>query len=207
MKDLDRTLVPMMALGVLFMTACRKADESALGGGGPRPAAASASAAASAVTPAAVESVAPVVSADPPEVAWTDGGTWISSDIYDFKLESAKYCTKPQKSDAGEPKPGTVWLGVKAQILAKTDEVFLDRRHATLRDKGIYFQASLDLEPFGGCTPAFKPVQLKRGQVTSGYIVFELPKAWPNLLLEFQPTRWGGAGRVRAKVPDPGKVP
>jgi hypothetical protein len=204
MRDFDRRLLTAFSL---FTTAfaCHKADESSLGGKERSPAlSASAVASARAVTEAPerdADSEASALSELPPG----DGGTWIASDIYDLKLASAKYCSKPaSKGDASE---GKVWLGVKLDILAKTDEVFLDRRHATLRDKGVYFQASLDPEPFAGCTPPFKPVQLKRGQTTSGYVVFELPQAWPNLVLEFQPTRWGGAGRVKVKVPDPGKAP
>jgi hypothetical protein len=207
MNGFDRRFVSVLALGALLAGGCRKADEKALDG--ERAPLASAVARAPLAAPSASAAASEQdAEPGPTEVAWTDGGTWIASDIYDFKLESAKYCAKPvQKGDAGEAKPGAVWLGVKAHVLAKTDEVFIDRRHATLRDKGIYFQASLDPEPLGGCTPGFKPVQLKKGQVTSGYIVFELPNAWPNLVLEFQPVRWGGAGRVRAKVPDPGKAP
>jgi hypothetical protein len=202
MSDYDQELIPVL---LLLAVGCHKADESALA-----PAASSsvvaAHASASAAPVAAIEKDAELEA--PAEVAWSDGGTWISSDIYDFKLESAKYCSKPaSKADTADAKADSVWLGVRSQVLAKTDEVFVDRRHATLRDKGIYFQASLDPEPLGGCTPAFKPAHLKKGQTTAGYIVFELPKAWPNLVLEFQPTRWGGAGKVRAKVPDPGKAP
>jgi hypothetical protein len=209
MNVFDRGLVSLLVLLFPWVAGCNKADENALGGAGQRTPAASVSAIASAnAVSASSEKDAEPDDAAVTEIGPGDGGTWIASDIYDLKVESAKYCSKPAaKGDAGEAKPGTVWLGVKVQILAKSDEVFLDRRHATLRDKGIYFQASLDPGPFGGCAPVFKPAQLKRTQVASGYIVFELPNAWPNLVFEFQPVRWGGAGRVRVKLPDPGKAP
>jgi hypothetical protein len=189
MNAFGRWIASVLVWGALgSAAACRKADESAMGS---RERAPSASAASSA-------------QANVAELAPSDSGTWITSDIYDFKLDGAKYCAKPkEKSDAG----AAVWVGAKVQVLAKTDELFVDRRHASLRDKGIYFQASLDPDPLEGCVPAFKPSHLKKGQVASGYIAFELPTAWKDLVLEFQPTRWGGAGRVRASVPDLGTPP
>src|SRR5215471_16753523 len=155
MNDSDRKLVSILALGsVSLLSACRKADESALGGGpersSPRSATAVAADATAVVANAAAANSAPEPGAaadQPAAVAWTDGGTWVTSDIYDFKLEGANYCARPQKADAGEAAAGPVWLGVRAQVAAKTDELFVDRRHATLRDKGIYFQATLVSEP------------------------------------------------------------
>jgi hypothetical protein len=121
------------------------------------------------------------------------------SDIYEFKFDSVKYCKK--KADAGGEST-SVLLGAKVQIKAKTNKLFVDPRYASLREGGIIYPAKVD-SGHPGCDPALKPVSLRKEGLAAGFIVFELPRAWKEIYLDFQPVRWGGAGLVRFAVPRP----
>ncbi len=121
------------------------------------------------------------------------------SDVHEVKLDTVKYCGKAPNAD--DPS-SAVLLGAKVQIRAKTDKFFVDPRHASLREGGIIYSAKLD-PTVPGCSPALKPISLRKDGVAAGFIVFELPRAWQEIFLDFQPVRWGGAGLVRFAVPRP----
>jgi hypothetical protein len=184
-------LTPLLALG------CRRAPEptSAQADAAIGPSAVRTSDAFSRDGGAATDAYADT--SDPPVPLW-DGGMWVESDAYDFKVETVKLC-KPDKVDDADAKAPNL-VGVKVQVKAKVGEFFADQRHAQLRSGGIFLSPKLEVTNFPGCTPAFKPVQLRAGQVTGGFIVFEVPGPYPNLLVEYHPVRWGGAGTVRVKI-------
>jgi hypothetical protein len=133
-------------------------------------------------------------------------GAWASADLYDISLDAVKYCVKlPADRDAGDAGADSVWVGANVRIKAKTEELFVAPSHAHLQDGGILFNPYVGA-PIEGCAPPLRAIALRRGQVASGFLTFELPSRRNNLVLSFRPARWGGAGAVRialGDIPDP----
>lgn len=129
-------------------------------------------------------------------------GAPVASDLYDFTLESVKPCSNPAPAKDAEARHGAVWLGAKVRIKAKMNAFSVSPRHVSLRDRGVIFEAKMG-EPLEGCTPALKPVSLRNGEDALGFVVFELPGPRENLVVEYQPARWGGAPMVRVATSEP----
>ena len=126
---------------------------------------------------------------------------WVSSDLYELRVDAPRYCPGANGA-SGLDGGNSVLLGAKVQIRAKVDEFFVAPRHASLRDGGILFQAKLGETKASCGGPPLKPTPLRKGQVASGFVLFELPARRDNLVLDFQPARWGGAGLVRVDLGD-----
>jgi hypothetical protein len=150
----------------------------------------------------------------PPPVE--ESGTWVDSDKYELKLVRTEQCKESGKA-GGEAGPkdaktrgteptttpeGMLLLGVRIQVKAKLNEFFVAPKHATLYDGDLRFEAKMG-EEFAKCTPSLKPVMLKRGDVATGFVVFELPAKHKKLVLNYGPVRWGGARSLRVAVPEP----
>lgn len=117
---------------------------------------------------------------------------WVVGDVYDLKVGAVFRCSSPGR-------PGTL-LGVELRVRSRTKTLFVAPRDVSLRDGGVLFPALRELE-VPGCGPVLKPTQLRRGAETGGIVVFEVPARTGKLMLEYGPTRWGGAARLSVALP------
>jgi hypothetical protein len=107
-----------------------------------------------------------------------EGEDWVESDRYQARVTEARYCTlegadNPSPAPPGARLPkGMRALGVKLEVKAKIDEIFVAPKHGTLYDGGIRVAPKAERELAGG-NPPIKAVMLKKDQSTSGFIVFD----------------------------------
>jgi hypothetical protein len=130
----------------------------------------------------AARPVSPAASAEPPAPA-KEAGVWVESDAYDLKLVSVTRC-------AGDR------LGLKVRIRSKVKSLFVGPRDATLLDGGVRYEA-LRTADHEGCRPTLATAPIRYEKETEGYVVFEVARELKQPVLEYTPTRWGGAGSVR----------
>ncbi len=135
---------------------------------------------------AAVRPIAPPAPPPPPAPA-KDSGVWVESDSYDFKLISSARC-------AGK-------LALRVRVRSKVKALFIGPRDATLFDGNQRYEA-LRTADQAGCQPALPTGHLQRDKESEGYLVFDIAHSAQKPILEFAPTRWGGAGAVRVAVAD-----
>lgn len=151
----------------------------------------------------------------------------LESGLVTLTLEKVAACTPAADAASATPPaapgapPAKTWVGFAVRTRAKAPEVFLTARDFTLEQGGVILQPRhIDPPRLAGCTPLLKPLQLKPGQGSAGFVVFEVPNGFRTsaaaagaapLVLAFKPTRWGGAKRLEFAVPscldacEPGK--
>ncbi len=119
-------------------------------------------------------------------------GEQLEGDVYYFTLRSMRTCDASGKV-----------AGVEVEIEAKA-KLAVSPRDVVIGKGGIAFNASMDLERrLPGCLPLLEISALRQGQKTRGFVLFDLPYRPPaDLRLIYQPTRWGGAGYVTARLED-----
>lgn len=144
-------------------------------------------------------------------------GETVESSFYYFTLKDIRLCSAEEASAGGGGDAGssaasgqdgsssgsgeTVVVGALVQIEAKV-RLFVAPRDLRLKTGGVIFQSKPLTEAPKGCGPLLKPHHISSGTHAKGMVVFELPKARAkDLLLDYKPTRWGGAGRVGVKIP------
>jgi hypothetical protein len=160
-----------------------------------------------ALAPAAADSGAPV----PAGLAVQDAGLgdWIDASSYKFKVTNVAYCAAPElprraTSDAAPPsvpEDRPLRVGVTVHVLATYDELFVSARDVTFEKGGIIINSENNPGPSAGCSPLLEPKTLRREQVASGVVVFQLPDETfaRTGVIAYQPTRWGGAPRAEFK--------
>jgi hypothetical protein len=151
-----------------------------LAGCRPRPAA-------SPVTPPPAPPAPPEPSPPP-----APAGVWVGSDVYDLRVVSVTRCWNGQDRHRH--------VGVEVAVRSKTGPLFVAPRDVSLRAGGLLFPALTDPR-FVNCRPALTSTQLRRDQGARGFVVFEVADAARDLVLEYAPRRWGGAGQVRVALP------
>jgi hypothetical protein len=133
----------------------------------------------------AVRPVSPPASAEPPSPP-REAGVWVESDAYDLKLVTTARC------ESGR-------LGLQVRLRSKAKSFFSGPRDAVLYD-GEHRYEALRAPDDEGCKPALAPATLRRGKESEGFLVFDVARGAEEPVLEFAPTRWGGAGSVRVAV-------
>ena len=128
-------------------------------------------------------------------------GELLEGTVYFFEAEAVKPCDAPANAAASGKAP--VVLGAKVRIKAKS-RLTVSPREVSLHGDGIMFNASMDPNrSLKGCTPLLKVSWLKKDEVIEGFVVFDVPSPAPKqLVLNYLPTRWGGASAVRVTLPE-----
>lgn len=113
-------------------------------------------------------------------------GERLEGDVYYFKLLGSRTCDALGKVAA-----------VEVEIEAKT-RLTVSPRDVAIGKGGITFTGGLNFDrKLPGCTPLLGISVLRKGQVASGFVLFDVPgRPGGDLALIYQPTRWGGAGYV-----------
>jgi hypothetical protein len=205
----SRCFIPLACVGALALLGCRReASDEPAPGPGPRPSAAARSAPdvralreAMGVPSGVVSELdAPKVTPVASKVLKTRGapGEWLESDLYFFKVDSVRPCG----SSAAGDKLGRTLIGAEIQIKAKLNLTF-SPREVRLSSGGIVFNTRVDFDrELEACAPLLKVAWLKKDDVITGFVLFEMPPPEPkNLIVSYQPTRWGGAGFVSVTLP------
>ena len=125
---------------------------------------------------------------------------WAEVFSYRFKASRFERCPTSEKSRNGDG--GNFRLGITVHVKAKYDALFVASRDFTLQKDGVIVNTELEPAPCGSGS-LLRPTQLKRGQIASGLVVFQLADAAfvPRATLAYQATRWGGAPRATLPVP------
>jgi hypothetical protein len=117
-------------------------------------------------------------------------GELLEADVYYFKVRSLRTCDASGKV-----------AGVEVEIEAKA-KLAVSPRDVVIGKGGITFSSGLNFErKFTGCAPLLGISVLNQGEITRGFVIFDLPRPpEDDLMLVYQPTRWGGAGYVRVPL-------
>lgn len=148
-------------------------------------------------------SQAPALPAEAPAAVEPGLGEWIVAAPYKFRLTRVQRCG-PARAKTGQTEAdgSAVRLGFVVEIQSKYDEFLAHPRDVTLQKHGVIYSS----EPNGsGCDgTALAPTMLKRDQLLRGVVTFQLPTEDDarSAKIVYEPTRWGGAPRVEANVPD-----
>jgi hypothetical protein len=113
-------------------------------------------------------------------------GERLEGDVYYFELLGLRTCDASGKVAA-----------VEVEIEAKT-RLTVSPRDVAIGKGGITFTGGLNFDrQLPGCAPLLGISVLQKGQVTRGFVLFDVPRRpGSDLTLIYQPTRWGGAGYV-----------
>ena len=200
---LNELVVRTAALGALCVLGCRReAEHDGLPTGAQGSVASTARAEDRPLIPASAEGTTIAVHTKARKARI---GDWLESDIYFFRALKALPCGKElaptQPARAASSNEPTL-LGVEVEIKAKLS-MTISPKEVSLHDGGVVYDADLDLEKrFEDCTPRLKIEWLKPGRIAKGFVLFRVPPPEPaKLELNYQPTRWGGAGRVGLELP------
>lgn len=127
-------------------------------------------------------------------------GELLDGDVYSFKLLSIAPCGEQPDPKTAKPSARRV-VAAEVEITAK-DELNISPRDVVIGVGGIVFNGSVDQKrSLEGCSPLLKFSVLRPKQVAKGYVLFDVPVTGPGsdlaeMGLIYQPTRFGGAGRV-----------
>jgi hypothetical protein len=130
-------------------------------------------------------------------------GQWVVTAPYRFRLTRIERCKTAGAPPARPPSDGrSVRLGFVVEIQSKYDGFLAHPRDVTLQKTGVIYSS----EPNGaGCNgAALTPTMMKHDQTIRGVVTFQLPSEDDarSAKIVYEPTRWGGAPRAQAKVPD-----
>jgi hypothetical protein len=127
-------------------------------------------------------------------------GELLEGDVYFFRLVSIKPCGEQPDTATVSPTARRV-MGAEVEVTAK-QEMNLSPRDVSIGVGGIVFSGSVDQKrKLEGCAPLLKIMPIKPKQVARGFVLFDIPVTGPGsdlaeMGLIYQPTRFGGAGRV-----------
>ena len=105
-----------------------------------------------------------------------------------------------------QPRGETSWVGAYFSVEARQPSVFVSPRDLELRRGGVILRARYTNQPLlSGCQPLLPAKQLKNGESSSGFALFEVPKSFrikteDPIVLSYRPTRWGGARLVEVPI-------
>jgi hypothetical protein len=127
-------------------------------------------------------------------------GEVLEGDVYYFKLLSIRPCGE-------QPDPKTAKVDARRVVAAEVEVTAKEELNVSPRDVvigvgGIRFNGSVDQQrTIEGCTPLLKFSRLPSKQVAKGFVLFDVPVTGPGsdlteMGLMYQPTRFGGSGRV-----------
>jgi hypothetical protein len=126
-------------------------------------------------------------------------GTWLEGNIYRFRLDDVRKCPPPAVAGGSR-------IGAVVRVTSKIDEVFVAPRDVKLESGGVILDSAIVTKAPDGCGPLLAPKSLRAGKTADGVVVFDVPPEFnPDhrpVKITFQPTRWGGAKRVEALLPD-----
>jgi hypothetical protein len=133
-----------------------------------------------------------------PSALGTPQRGWLTTSLYKLRLDDVHRCGGESSSD------GAVRLGVSVTITSLIDGLFLSPRDLSLEHEGVILQTEIAPKPDAACRRLLQTHQAKKGETTSGMVVFNLPsgKYAKRARLSFKPTRWGGAPTVEVALPD-----
>lgn len=127
-------------------------------------------------------------------------GELLEGDIYTFKLVSIGPCGEQPDPKTAKPSARRV-VAAEVEITAKQG-LNVSPRDVAVGVGGIVFTGSVDQKRvLDGCAPLLKFSVLRPKQVAKGFVLLDLPVNGPGsdlaeMGLIYQPTRFGGAGRV-----------
>ena len=127
-------------------------------------------------------------------------GELLEGDVYYFKLSSIRPCGEQPDPKTAKPNARRV-VAAEVEITAK-EELNVSPRDVTIGVGGIVFNGSVDRKrTIEGCSPLLEISRLRSKQAAKGYVLFDIPVTGPGsdlgeMGLIYQPTRFGGAGRV-----------
>jgi hypothetical protein len=127
-------------------------------------------------------------------------GELLEGDVYFFKLLSIEPCGEQPDPETVKPAARRV-VAAEVEITAKT-ELNVSPRDVAIGVGGIVFNGSVDQKRvLEGCTPQLSFGTLRGRGVAKGFVLFDIPVIGPGsnvdeMSLAYQPTRFGGAGRV-----------
>lgn len=127
-------------------------------------------------------------------------GELLDGDVYSFKLLSIGPCGEQPDPKTAKPAARRV-VAAEVEITAK-EELNVSPRDVAVGVGGILFNGSVDQKRvLEGCAPLLKFSVLRPKQVAKGFVLFDIPVTGPGsdlseMGLIYQPTRFGGAGRV-----------
>jgi hypothetical protein len=143
-------------------------------------------------------------------------GEWTENKTYRFRFERIAACGAPVPSLGPAQPPATgaaanlrgeaSWVGAYFSVQAKEPSVFVSPRDLELRRGGVILNARYTNQPLlAGCQPLLPAKQLKNGESSRGFALFEVPKSFrikteDPIVLSYRPTRWGGARQVEVPI-------
>jgi hypothetical protein len=127
-------------------------------------------------------------------------GELLEGDVYSFKLVSIGPCGEQPDPKTAKPSARRV-VAAEVEITAK-DELNISPRDVVIGVGGVTFNGSTNQKRvIAGCSPLLEISRLRSKQVAKGFVLFDIPVTGPGsdlgeMGLIYQPTRFGGAGRV-----------
>jgi hypothetical protein len=132
-------------------------------------------------------------------------GEMLEGDVYTFKLVSMRPCgDQPSAVPPDDPKARIV-VGAEVEITTNT-KLNVSPRHLSLGKGGILLDGNVDPKRLlKGCTPLLNVALLKKGDVTKGFVLFDVPASgpgsnWREMNLVYLPRRFGGSSQVLVKL-------
>jgi hypothetical protein len=129
-------------------------------------------------------------------------GEWLEGDVYGLRLHEVRLCgPEPGGAEAAEADPEIeppLVFGIRVELKAKA-ALTVSPRDFQLVSGGFIFYGSMDTKRKPkGCAPVLEHTRLKEGETLQAYLLVDVPPPEPpNLTLDYQPTRWGGATPTR----------
>jgi len=127
-------------------------------------------------------------------------GELLEGDVYFFKLLSIAPCGEQPDPKTAKPSARRV-VAAEVEITARS-ELNVSPRDVMIGVGGISFHGSVDrTRSIDACRPALPISSLRPKEVAKGFVLFDIPVTGPGsdlaeMGLIYQPTRFGGAGRV-----------
>ena len=141
---------------------------------------------------------------DHPDAGVAEIGTWLDGNGFRFRVDSIRDCGK-QLAPAAQS-ASLHLLAFEIRIVAGPKEVFVSPRDVTLESGGVILQAEIRAAPVGkSCSQQWTAQRLSPRRTLRGVLLFAVPPDFGasgrDPILAYQPTRWGGAGRLEVRVP------